>query len=335
MTQTIAILGAGSWGSALAKCLSENGHHVTIWGNNIDIVSDINENHRNSRYLDAITLPENIRATLNLEEALEGADTILFVVPTNATREVAQQVNRFLKNKPIIVHASKGLEQQTNLRISEILKEELSENQYKDIVVLSGPSHAEEVAKQDITTITAACLNEESAKYVQSLFMNHYFRIYTNQDVIGVELGAALKNIIALGAGIIHGLGFGDNAKAALVTRGLAEITRFGQYFGAKPETFSGLSGVGDLIVTCTSIHSRNWQCGHLIGKGENLETVMNKIQMAVEGVYTTKVVYDIAQKNHIDMPITTAIYRILYENVAPKSALLELMARVGKSENY
>ncbi|MBS4750488.1 NAD(P)H-dependent glycerol-3-phosphate dehydrogenase [Granulicatella sp. zg-ZJ] len=333
MKQKIAVLGAGSWGTALATCLVENGHDVCLWGNNQDDIDCINEYHKNERYLKDILLPEQLRATINLNEALEQVDCILFVVPTNAIRQVAQQVNMAITSKPYIVHASKGLEQGSHKRISQILSETLDKDVYKDIVVLSGPSHAEEVARKDLTTITAACQNNQSAKYVQSLFMNKYFRIYTNEDVVGVEYGAALKNIIALGAGIVAGLGYGDNAKAALVTRGLAEITRFGMYFGAEPLTFIGLSGVGDLIVTCTSVHSRNWQLGYRLGKGLSLQEAMEEIDMAVEGVWTTKATYEIAHQEQIDMPITKAIYEVLYHNKNVKQAIVELMARDGKSE--
>lgn len=337
MTQKIAILGAGSWGSALGKCLCENGHDVVIWGTNALHIQQINEHHQNPNYLKQIQLPKTLKATTQLKEALHDVDAILFAIPTKAMRQVAKEVNLLLPallKQPYIIHASKGLEQHSHVSISQILTEELKPSCIKAIVVLSGPSHAEEVAKQDLTTITAACTNLKAAQYVQQLFMNHYFRVYTNTDVVGVELGAALKNIIAVGSGILAGLGYGDNARAALVTRGLVEISRFGCYFGAKNETFSGLSGVGDLIVTCTSHHSRNFKCGILLGEGKTIDEALQTIDMAVEGVWTTKAVYEMAQHHHIDMPITKAIYRVIYEQVAPKDVIAQLMARDGKSEH-
>ncbi|MBF0779612.1 MULTISPECIES: NAD(P)H-dependent glycerol-3-phosphate dehydrogenase [unclassified Granulicatella] len=333
MKQNIAVLGAGSWGSALAMTLVENGHEVCLWGNHANVINHINEQHVNKHYLPHIVLPKRLKATLELEEALNKCDAILFAVPTSAIREVAQKVVSLLNHKPYIIHASKGLEQETHERISQILKTEFPASSYQDIIVLSGPSHAEEVARHDLTSITAACECEESAKYVQQLFMNHYFRVYTNTDVIGVELGAALKNVIAVGAGILHGLGYGDNAKAALVTRGLTELSRFGVACGAKASTFSGLSGVGDLIVTCTSVHSRNWRFGYLLGQGRSTQEALKDINMAVEGYWTTKVAYELAQEKGIDMPITTAIYDVLYQGQTPKSAVLSLMTRDGKSE--
>ncbi|MCG4305722.1 NAD(P)-dependent glycerol-3-phosphate dehydrogenase, partial [Enterococcus lactis] len=235
---------------------------------------------------------------------------------------------------PVIIHASMGLEQGTHKRISEILLEEIPTEKRKAVAVLSGPSHAEEVAKHDITTITAASTDAKAAKYVQELFMNHYFRIYTNPDVIGVEMGAALKNIIAIGAGAIHGLGFGDNAKAAIMTRGLAEISRLGVAMGANPLTFIGLSGVGDLVVTCTSVHSRNWRAGNLLGQGQPLEEVLANMGMVVEGVNTTQAAMELAQMMEIEMPITQTIYEVLYEQKEIKTAAKEIMLRDGKKEN-
>lgn len=335
MKQKVAVLGAGSWGSALAKCLSENGHQVILWGNNAEQMAFINETHENPAYLKNVILPQEILATTDLTVALSDVDAVVLVVPTNAVRSVCQKIVPFITSNPYIIHAGKGLEQKTNLRISEIIEQEITQSLYKNVVVLSGPSHAEEVANQDITTITAASKNHLASEYVQKLFMNSYFRVYTNTDVVGVELGAALKNVIAVGAGIVNGLGYGDNAKAALVTRGLVEITRFGLHFGALQETFSGLSGVGDLIVTCTSVHSRNWKFGNFIGQGLSTQEALNKINMAVEGVYTVKVVYELSKKYNIDMPITHAIYEVIYEGVCPKEAIVNLMKRDGKSESH
>ena len=329
----IAILGAGSWGTALAMVLAENQHEARLWGNNEAQIKEINERHTNEHFLPGVFLDPSIRGYLDLAEAVKDVDAILFVLPTKAICIVAKQLNDLLKNKPMIIHASKGLEQETYKRISEILAEELDRDRYEDIVVLSGPSHAEEVSRRDITTITAACENIESAKYVQKLFSNSFFRVYTNTDCVGVEMGAALKNVIAVGAGALHGLGYGDNAKAALMTRGLTEISRLGVAFGADPLTFIGLSGVGDLIVTCTSIHSRNWRCGDQIGKGIPLPTILENMGMVVEGVETCKAAYKLAQEKGIEMPITNAVYNILYNGKNIKAEILQLMERERKSE--
>ncbi|CZQ88006.1 NAD(P)H-dependent glycerol-3-phosphate dehydrogenase [Trichococcus collinsii] len=335
MKQKVAVLGAGSWGTALSMVLDENGHDVRLWGNDPKQIKEINERHTNEHYLPGAKLSEAIVAYTDLKAAINEADALLFVLPTKAIRVVAKEVATLLdgQTKPHLIHASKGLEQDTHKRISVIIQEEIPAEKYDSLVVLSGPSHAEEVAKKDITTITAASESEEDAGYVQKLFMNPYFRVYRNTDVIGVELGAALKNIIAVGAGALHGLGYGDNAKAALMTRGLAEISRLGTAFGADPMTFFGLSGVGDLIVTGTSRHSRNWRAGDLIGKGQDLDEVLKNMGMVVEGVATTKAAYELAKEKGIEMPITEAIYKVLYEKVDVKKAIEELMLREGKAE--
>lgn len=332
----IAVLGAGSWGTALAMVLSENGHHVNIWGNMPERIEEINQKHTNEHYLPGVKLSESIVGHTDLKEALKEVGFILLVVPTSAIRSVTKQINVLLddKQKPIIIHASKGLEQVSHKRISVIIDEEMAAEKHSGIVVLSGPSHAEEVAKRDITTITAASASETASQAVQRIFSNNYFRVYTNSDVVGVELGAALKNIIAVGAGALVGLGYGDNAKAALITRGLAEISRLGMAFGADPLTFIGLSGVGDLIVTATSVHSRNWRAGNLIGKGLPLEEILENMGMVVEGVATTKAAYELAQEKDIDMPITAAIYRVLFENARVDEVVEELMLRDRKAEH-
>lgn len=334
MKQKIAVLGPGSWGTALAQTLAENGHDVRIWGNVPEQIDEINTYHTNQQFLPNLKIPETIIGYHELAEAVNGVDAVLFVVPTKAIRAVAQELVSKMNTKPVIIHASKGLEQGTHKRISEVIAEEIPEEKRQSIVVLSGPSHAEEVAVHDITTITAASIDQTAATYVQELFMNDYFRIYTNNDVIGVETGAALKNIIAIGAGAIHGLGFGDDAKAAIMTRGLAEISRLGVAMGANPLTFIGLSGVGDLIVTCTSVHSRNWRAGNLLGKGHNLNEVLENMGMIVEGVSTTKAAVELAEKLGVDMPITQTIYQVLYENEDIKKAAKEIMSRDGKMEN-
>lgn len=259
MSEKIAVLGAGSWGSILANLLTENGNDVRVWSNAPEQVKELNEKHTNEHYVPGFKYSDKLVAYDDLEAALDGVAVVLFVVPTKVMRLVANEMVEVLEkngNKPIIVHASKGLEQGTHKRLSQVLEEEIPEKNRQAIVVLSGPSHAEEVAKKDITLVTAASTDQTAAQKIQKLFMNKYFRVYTNDDIIGVETGAALKNIIALGAGALHGLGYGDDAKAALMTRGLAEISRLGVALGAKPLTFIGLSGVGDLIVTATSVCS-------------------------------------------------------------------------------
>lgn len=333
MKQKVAVLGAGSWGTALAMVLVENGHQVKIWGHHADQMKEINEHHTNAHYLPDIALPESLVATSSLEECVEEADAVLFVVPTKAIRDVAKQFVSVCKNQPVIIHASKGLEQESFKRISEILLEEIPEEHRKDVVVLSGPSHAEEVAVRDVTTITAAAADLACAEYVQKLFSNEYFRVYTNQDVIGVELGAALKNIIALGSGALHGLGYGDNARAAIMTRGLAEMSRLGVALGADPLTFIGLSGVGDLAVTCSSIHSRNFRAGSLLGQGKSLDDILENMGMIVEGVSTTKAAYELSRELNIDMPITETIYKVLYENAKVEDVIRQIMLRDFKSE--
>ena len=333
MEKKVAVLGAGSWGTALAGVLNDNGVNACLYSNVPEQITEINEKHTNENFLPGIKLAEDLKATTDLKEALDGASAVLFVVPTGAIRPVAKQVAELIEEPVLIIHASKGLEQKTHKRISTVLEEEIPEEKRTGVVVLSGPSHAEEVAVKDLTTITAASENKTSAQEVQDLFLNDYFRVYTNQDIVGVELGGALKNIIALGAGFVSGLGYGDNAKAALMTRGLAEISRLGVAFGAEPITFLGLSGVGDLIVTCTSTHSRNWQAGNKLGQGLPLDEVMGEAKMVVEGVFTTKAAYELAQEKGISMPITEAIYNVLYENKKPSDMISLLMKREGKSE--
>ncbi|MDN6626519.1 MAG: NAD(P)H-dependent glycerol-3-phosphate dehydrogenase [Pisciglobus halotolerans] len=329
----IAVLGAGSWGTALSMVLEENGHHVRLWSHHPEQINEINERHTNKNYLSHIKLSDKIKGFSSLKEALDGVDIVLFVVPTSAIRSVAGQVGGYLRNPAIVVHASKGLEQGTHKRISEILEEEIPAEKREAVVALSGPSHAEEVAVRDLTSITSASKNHEAAKVIQQLFMNDYFRVYTNEDIIGVELGAALKNIIAVGAGALVGLGYGDNAKAALMTRGLAEISRLGTAFGADPLTFLGLSGVGDLIVTCTSSHSRNWRAGKMLGEGKNLDAILKDMGMVVEGVSTTKAAYELAALKEVDMPITAAIYDVIYNHQDVREVIDQLMNRVGKNE--
>jgi len=333
MGSKLAVLGAGSWGSALASVLHENGHDVSIWTRDETQQNEINTSHTNKHYLPDFKFPDEIRATTDLAKVVKDVEAIVVVIPTSGIRDLAQRLNKLLDRKVTVIHASKGLERDTHKRISTILEEELSSNWVNGIVALSGPSHAEEVINRDLTTITAASVDTDSARYVQKLFINDYFRVYTNTDIIGVEIGAALKNIIAIGAGIIAGLGFGDNAKAGLVTRGLAEISRLGVEMGADPLTFMGLSGVGDLIVTCTSPHSRNWRAGYQLGQGQAIQSVLENMGMVVEGVSTTQAAFELAKEHGIEMPITEAIYDVLYKDAEVKYVILNLMQREGKAE--
>ena len=331
--QLISVIGSGSWGTALAIVLADNGHTVKLWGRRQQQIDSINKDHRNERYLPGVELPHSIVATTDLKEALADAKTVVLVTPTKSMREVLKSVVENLDHPVTIVHASKGIEPRTSKRISEIIEEEVPEEKRQAICVLSGPSHAEEVCHRQPTTVVASSLNHDAAKAVQDLFINQNFRVYTNDDVIGVELGGALKNIIALGAGISDGLGYGDNAKAALITRGLAEITRLGIHMGAHPLTFTGLAGMGDLIATCTSVHSRNWRAGNLIGQGLKLNEALEQIGMAVEGVRTTEAAYFLAKEQMVTMPITEVLYGVLFEDKNAKQAVDDLMGRTKRSE--
>ena len=329
----ITIIGAGSWGTALAMVLADNEHEVRLWGHNQNQIDEINQFHTNKKYLPNIQLPEGIKGYASLEQALEDVDTIVLSVPTKAYREVLGNIAKLAKNPLTVVHVSKGIEPDSLLRISEMIEEVSSPTWLKDIVVLSGPSHAEEVSLRHPTTVAVSSKNMKAAEYVQDLFINQNFRVYTNPDLIGVEIGGALKNIIALAAGITDGLGYGDNAKAALMTRGLAEISRLGTAMGANPLTFSGLTGIGDLIVTCTSVHSRNWRAGNMLGKGQKLEEVLENMGMVVEGVRTTKAAYQLAKKYDVNMPITEALYHVLFDEQDVKAAVDQLMTRMKTNE--
>jgi glycerol-3-phosphate dehydrogenase (NAD(P)+) len=329
--EAVAVVGAGSWGTALAMILADNRHEVRLWSHNESQVQEINQLHTNTKYLPDITLPDLIVGYASLSDALAGINTVILAVPTKAIREVLGKI-RTVQIPPLtIAHVSKGIEPDSLLRISELIQEEMPSELLKAVVVLSGPSHAEEVSKRHPTTVTVSSEDMGAAEEIQDLFINHNFRVYTNPDVIGVEIGGALKNIIALAAGITDGLGYGDNAKAALITRGLAEIARLGTKMGANPLTFSGLAGIGDLIVTCTSVHSRNWRAGNLLGKGKNLQEVLDNMGMVVEGVRTTKAAYQLAQKYNVSMPITCALYDVLFNGKNAKDAVDVLMAR-GKT---
>jgi len=328
--EKISIIGAGSWGTALAILLSDKGYEVSLYARRKEQIDEIKNNRTNKDYLGDIKIPKDIMITDDIKEAVESADVAVMAVSSQQVRNVAQSIKNYVKKEAVIVNVAKGLEKGTNLRISQVVNSILSDNPF---VVLSGPSHAEEVAMKMPTTVVAASDDISKAEYIQDIFSNEYFRVYTNPDVLGVELGGALKNIIAFGVGIIDGLGYGDNTKAAIMTRGITEITRLGASLGGQISTFAGLSGIGDLIVTCTSSHSRNRRAGILIGKGYSLEETLKEIHMVVEGITATEVAYNLAKEKNVDMPITKEIYRVLYENKDVKESVKSLMGRTKKHE--
>ncbi|MFC5531729.1 NAD(P)H-dependent glycerol-3-phosphate dehydrogenase [Cohnella yongneupensis] len=324
----VAVLVAGSWGTALARVLADNGCSVALWTRNEAQAIEINEHRRNSKYLPGAELPPGIRATTDIAEAVKDAEAALFVAPSAAMRDVAKLVAPHLHKDALVIHATKGFETETLKRMSVVIAEELGRSE-SCIVALSGPSHAEEVIVRQPTTVVVAAQDLSCAEAAQDLFMNDaYFRVYTNPDLIGVETAGAIKNIIALGAGLSDGLGFGDNAKAALVTRGLAEIARLGAAIGANPLTFAGLAGVGDLIGTCTSKHSRNWRAGSMLAQGLPLSEVLERMGMVVEGVRTTKAGHILAERHGVEMPITSQLYAVLFEGKEPGKAVGALMGR-------
>ena len=333
MSVKVAVFVAGSWGTALSEVLAQNGCNVSLWTRNERQAEEINTKHSNHRYLPDVTLHPGLHATCSMEEAMEGAEACLIVAPSAAMRQVTRQMKPYFTDKMIIVHATKGFETETLKRMSEVIAEELECGEDR-IAVLSGPSHAEEVVRQCPTTVVVASTSTETGEKAQDLFMNEsFFRVYTNQDVIGVELAGSLKNIIALGAGLSDGIGYGDNAKAALITRGLAEIARLGVVMGANALTFAGLAGVGDLVVTCTSQHSRNWRAGSLIGQGHAVDEVLSRMGMVVEGIRTTKAAYLLARQYDVQLPITEQLHRVLFDGKEPKKAVEHLMGRVRKNE--
>lgn len=329
----ITVFGTGSFGTALANVLAENGHSVLMWGKNENTVDEINQSHQNKRYLKDVTLNETIKATSQLEQAVNFSDIFLIALPTKAIRNVVTEIDQHIKTKKTFIHVAKGIENETFKRVSEMIEDSVSKNHKNGVGVLSGPSHAEEVVIKQPTTVATSSKDEHISKLIQDLFMNDYLRVYTNNDLIGVELGGALKNIIAVASGIVAGMGYGDNAKAALMTRGLAEISRLGEKLGADPMTFLGLGGIGDLIVTCTSTHSRNYTLGYKLGKGKTTEEALNEMNMVVEGIYTTNSVYHLAKSQNVDMPITNALYKVLFEDKPVKDSVKDLMGRDKKAE--
>ncbi|NLN14217.1 MAG: NAD(P)H-dependent glycerol-3-phosphate dehydrogenase [Tissierellia bacterium] len=330
MTEKIGILGGGSWGTALGILLAKKGMEVDIWLRNKRQVEDIKRDGENKKYLPDVKLPANLNVTGDIEKAIRDKKLILLATSTQGIREVLSRNKTLFNKEQVIVNVSKGIEVGSLKCISEIVKEILPENKY---AVLSGPSHAEEVAREIPTTIVSASVEKEVAEYVQDVFMTNYFRVYTNPDVVGVELGGALKNVIALAAGVSDGLGYGDNTKAALMTRGIFEMARLGEKMGGNLNTFSGLSGIGDLIVTCTSMLSRNRRAGILIGKGYSIDEAIEEVGMVVEGIKTTKSAYELSKKYGVDMPITRELYQVLYEGKSVKESVPNLMGRDKKHE--
>lgn len=333
MTVKVAVLGAGSWGTALGKLLAENGHRVLLWARDAQEADAINRDRTNEKYLPGFVLPEGIRATNDMDEALSGAELVLSVVPTIGLREVlGKAAERFPAGAPIL-SCTKGIETSTLKLVSEIFEEHLPKERHGDVTYLTGPSFAREVAARMPTAVTVAGTDETVCHRVQSLLMNDLFRVYTTDDVIGCELAAALKNVIAIAAGVADGLGFGHNTRAALITRGLAEIGRLALALGAHPLTMSGLAGVGDLVLTCTGDLSRNRSVGLALGRGQKLDEILAGMTMVAEGVNTTKSAYELSQKRGVEMPITAAMYRILYEDQDPRTAVVELMTRRARPE--
>lgn len=326
----IGILGAGTWGTALGILLSNNGHEVTLWTKIEEEAKSLEASRDNLKNLPGAKLPENIKITLDLKEACTNKDIIVMAVASPYVRATSKEASPYIKEGQIIVNVSKGIENNTLLTLADVIREEIPQ---ADIAVMSGPSHAEEVSRLIPTTIVVGASSKETAHFIQDVFMNEVFRVYTSPDMIGIELGAALKNVIALAAGIIDGLGFGDNTKAALMTRGIAEISRLGIKMGGCMETFSGLSGIGDLFVTCTSRHSRNRQAGYLIGKGYTLEQVHKEVSQVVEGVNTAKAALALAQKYQVEMPIVEQINLVLFEGKSAKNAATDLLVRDKRIE--
>jgi len=327
----VAFLGGGSFGTALARLIANKGYDVNFWLRNEAIAQEINQNRTNEKYLKGVIIPKNVKATCDMKEALTDVKYIVLTLPSSSIRSVCEQIKPYVEDEHVVISLSKGIEEGTGLRLSDVIEEVLS----KKPVVLSGPSHAEEVAAEIPTTIVSSSKDMKLAEEVQELFMTPYLRVYTNDDLIGVEIGGAVKNIIALAAGIVDGIGYGDNTKAALMTRGMKEISRVGIRLGGRVETFYGLTGMGDLIVTCTSMHSRNRRAGILIGKGKKLPEVLKEVGMVVEGVKACHAFYQLKEVLGISMPITDALYKVLFEGRDPVKEIKDLMLRDKKSENF
>jgi len=327
----ISLLGCGTWGSTLAQVLGRNGHSVTAWHYKMDVVDDMIRSRMHPN-ISNFEFHSNIIFKKEIQTCIEGSNCIVVAVPSHGVRNIIEKSSSFFTNKVILVNVAKGIENETLSTMSEVIKDS-SNLDSGQIVSLYGPSHAEEVIKGDPTTLVSASSDKSSAEYVQTIFSSDTLRVYTNNDIKGVELGGSLKNVIAIAAGICDGIGFGDNSKAALMTRGIAEITRLGVAMGVNSNTFSGLSGIGDLIVTCLSIHSRNRYVGEEIGKGKTLVSILDKMDMVAEGIRTTQSVYDLSKKYQVEMPISEGVYQILFNEKNPKEIVSELMTRDLKLE--
>ena len=326
----VAFLGGGSFGTALSIMLAKKGMSVNIWDRKLSVIDDINIKRENIKYLPGIIVPAGVTAFTDIEKVISDSELIVLAVPSHAIRGLSKMIAPHLKENQIVVSIAKGIEEGSAKRISEVIEEEIVNN---PIVILSGPSHAEEVALDIPTTVVVTSKKMEYASIVQDAFMSSKFRVYTNEDIVGVEIGGAVKNIIALAAGVSDGIGYGDNAKAALMTRGMSEIIRIGTKLGGRIETFYGLTGMGDLIVTCTSMHSRNRRAGILIGKGVPMEKACEDIGMVVEGIKAVRAFYELKEKEQISMPITDVLYKVLFEGKDPKYGVYELMSRNKKDE--
>ena len=326
----VSVVGAGSWGTALAMLLCNNGHDTMLWSHREEQAEELRTARENKAKLPGVKIPEEIHVTSDLSEALIDKDVIVMAVPSVAVRTTAKKMSSYIRYGQVIVNVAKGIEEGTLKTLSEQIEEEIPQ---ANVAVLSGPSHAEEVSRELPTTVVVGAETEETAIYLQKIFMNDVFRVYTSPDIKGIELGGSLKNVIALAAGVADGLGYGDNPKAALITRGIAEITRLGVKMGGKLESFTGLTGIGDLIVTCASKHSRNRKAGVLIGEGMTMEEAMAEVKMVVEGVYSAKAARELAEKYEVSMPIVEKVNQVLFEGKPAKDAVSELMMRDGRSE--
>lgn len=326
----VGIIGAGSWGIALAVLLHKNGHEITVWSKIEQEITMLQAEHEHKDKLPGVKLPEDMVFTTDLQEAVTGRNLLVLAVPSAFTRSTAKLLKSVVEQDQIIVNVAKGIEENTLMTLSQIIEEEVPQ---AVVAVLSGPSHAEEVGRGIPTTIVVGARKKATAEYLQNIFMNDVFRVYTSSDVLGIELGGSLKNVVALAAGIADGLGYGDNTKAALITRGITEIARVGVAMGAKFETFCGLTGIGDLIVTCASMHSRNRRAGILIGQGKSMEEAMDEVKMVVEGVYSAKAAMGLAEKYQVQLPIIEQVNQILFEGKAADEAVKDLMLRDKKIE--
>lgn len=327
----VGVIGAGSWGTALSVLLSDNGHQITIWSIDADEVKMLDEKREHTKKLPGVKLSDGMVITGDLEEAVRGKDFLVLAVPSPFTRATAKKMSPYVAEGQKIVDVAKGIEESTLMTLSQQIEQEIPQ---ADVAVLSGPSHAEEVGRRLPTTCVIGAKTRETAEYLQEAFISRVFRVYTSPDILGIELGGSLKNVIALAAGIADGLGYGDNTKAALITRGIAEIAQLGVKMGGKIETFTGLTGIGDLIVTCASVHSRNRKAGYLMGQGKSMQEAMEEVQMVVEGVYSAKAAAKLAGKYGVSMPIVTEVNRVLFEGKKPGDAVDELMLRESRSEH-